>query len=226
MPRTRCPDPDCATIFSVEASRLGRSARCPACGIGLTARPLAIEQQLRDQESRVQGSAGADLRRLPLAVLVDNVRSLWNVGAIFRTADACGVQRMVLCGITGTPPRPEITKTALGAEDAVAWSYRADPMAALADLQQEGYVPVAIESTPIAIPLARFSWPDRICLVIGNEVAGVSPGLLAACSHHTGIPMLGVKDSLNVAVAFGIAAHAAATALSPRSGDHLRPPSA
>jgi tRNA G18 (ribose-2'-O)-methylase SpoU len=216
MPSTRCPDPGCATIFSVEAARLGKNGRCPACGIGLTARPLAIEEQLLAQEARVRGGTGADLRRLPLAVLVDNVRSLWNVGALFRTADACGVQRMILCGITGSPPRPEITKTALGAEEAVAWSYRADPVAALADLEREGYVPVAIESTPDAIPMARFPWPDRICLVIGNEVAGVSPSLLAACAHHAAIPMLGVKDSLNVAVAFGIAAHAAATALAPQ----------
>ena len=216
MPSTRCPDPGCATVFSVEAARLGKNGRCPACGIGLTARPLAIEEQLRAQEARVRGGAGADMRRLPLAVLVDNVRSLWNVGALFRTADACGVQRMILCGITGSPPRPEITKTALGAEEAVAWSYRADPVVALADLERDGYVPVAIESTPAAIPLASFPWPDRICLVIGNEVAGVSPQLLAACSRHAAIPMLGVKDSLNVAVAFGIAAHAAATALAPQ----------
>ena len=216
MPSTRCPDPGCATVFSVEAARLGKNARCPACGIGLTARPLAVEEQLRAQEARVRGGAGADMRRLPLAVLVDNVRSLWNVGALFRTADACGVQRMILCGITGSPPRPEITKTALGAEEAVAWSYRADPVDALADLEREGYVPVAIESTPAAIPMAHFPWPDRVCLIIGNEVAGVSPRLLAACSRHAAIPMLGVKDSLNVAVAFGIAAHAAATALAPQ----------
>ncbi len=213
MSQVRCPNPVCAALFEVDTSRLGRNVHCPDCASGLTARPVKIEEQLRAQEARVTGSPGASVARLPLSVLVDSVRSLWNVGAIFRTADACGVDEMILCGITGRPPRAEITKTALGAENAVAWTYRADPVAALIGVQEDGYVPVALERTDRAVPLSRMTWPTRICLVIGSEVAGISPPVLAACPRHVSIPMRGVKDSLNVAVAFGIAAHAAATSL-------------
>ncbi len=86
----------------------------------MTARPLEIEQKLLDQQARIRGGRGAAIERLPFAVVLDNVRSLWNVGSIFRTADACGVEQMVLTGVTGCPPRRELTKTALGAEEAVA----------------------------------------------------------------------------------------------------------
>ena len=213
MPQVRCPNPACATFFEVDMMRLGRNVPCPECASSLTARPVEVEEQLRAQEDRITGSPGAAVDRLPLSVLVDSVRSLWNVGSIFRTADACGVDKMILCGITGRPPRPEIAKTALGAQNAVAWRYRADPMAALATLREDGYVPVALERTDRAVPLSRMAWPARVCLVIGSEVAGISPPVLAACPSHVSIPMRGVKDSLNVAVAFGIAAHAAATSL-------------
>jgi tRNA G18 (ribose-2'-O)-methylase SpoU len=146
-------------------------------------------------------------------VLVDNVRSLWNVGSILRTSDACGVREVVLAGITGTPPRVQISKTALGAEQAVAWRYRAEPGEALEELIANGYTPVAVEATPRAVPLDEMAWPSPVCLVIGNEVAGVTPRVLEACPHHASIPMRGVKDSLNVAVAFGIAAHHVARVL-------------
>lgn len=151
--------------------------------------------------------------RLPFVALVDNVRSLWNVGSIFRTADACGVSRIVLCGITGCPPRPEIAKTALGAEDHVPWEYQPSALRALGALCGDGWRPVALEATPSAVPLDDVDWPERPCLVLGNEVAGVSPEVRAACALHVAIPMRGAKSSLNVAVAFGIAAYAAAAAL-------------
>ena len=200
-------------MFDVGPDRLGRNQRCPECGIGLTTRPLEIESHLRDQQERIQGVEFSPLPRLPLVVLVDNVRSLWNVGSIFRTADACGVERIVLAGITGCPPRQEIAKTALGAEQVVAWRYRANALEALDELRREGYVPVAIETSPRAVALDRFGWPDRTCLVIGNEVAGITPPLLEACAHHVFIPMRGLKDSFNVAVAFGISAFVASVAL-------------
>jgi tRNA G18 (ribose-2'-O)-methylase SpoU len=203
----RCPEPRCATVFELEAARLGRSVRCPACGVRLTARPLAIEAQLRAQQARIEGQPGLALPRLPIAVLLDDVRSLWNVGSILRTADACGVRQVVLSGITGCPPRVQISKTALGAERAVAWSYRADAVEALAELVGLGYVPVALETTSRARPLDAAEWPAAVCLVVGSEVAGVSPQLLEACPRHVSIPMRGVKDSLNVAVAFGIVVH-------------------
>ncbi|NIM00389.1 MAG: TrmH family RNA methyltransferase [Acidobacteria bacterium] len=179
----------------------------------MTARPLEVERKLLDQQARIRGGPGAAIERLPLTVVLDNVRSLWNVGSMFRTADACGVQQMFLTGVTGCPPRPELTKTALGAEQAVAWSYLADPVEAVRRLVAEGFEPIALETTPRGIPLDRFEWPHRVALVVGNEVAGVGAAVLDECDRHLSLPMLGVKDSLNVAVAFGIAAYAAARSL-------------
>jgi len=212
----RCPATQCSALFELPAERLGRNVYCLECGARMTARPAAVGEQLRIAERQRAGAAGAAVERLPLVVLVDNVRSLWNVGSIFRTADACGVRQLYLAGITGCPPRPEIAKTALGAEESVAWSYHAASLAALAQVREQGFTPVALESSPGAVSLDRMDWPDRCCLVIGNEVAGVSPELLDACPDHVRIPMLGVKQSLNVAVAFGIAAHRAAMSLCDR----------
>lgn len=211
--RVRCPGAGCRQVLELPTERLGRSMRCPACGVRMTARPLGIDERLQAQERRIAGGTGLAIARLPFAVLVDNVRSLWNVGSIFRTADACGVRELVLSGITGCPPRDEISKTALGAEQAVSWRYRAEPLAALRELVEQGYAPVALEASGRALPVEQLDWPARVCLVIGNEVAGVSPELLERCPHHARIAMLGVKESLNVAVAFGIAAYHAARAL-------------
>jgi tRNA(Leu) C34 or U34 (ribose-2'-O)-methylase TrmL len=199
-------------VFEVAPVWLGRNMHCPSCGSRMTARPASVEPRLRARERATPGGAGG-AARLPLAVLLDNLRSLWNVGSIFRTADACAASRLVLAGITGCPPRSRIEKTALGAERAVSWTYRASAGQALAELAGEGFVPVALEASPRAVPLDEFPFPGRVALVVGNEVAGVSPEVLEACPHHVSIPMRGVKDSLNVAVAFGIAAHRAAAAL-------------
>ncbi len=209
----RCPSQSCGVEFVLEAARLGKAVHCPACGVRMTARPLEIERQLVEQQDRIAGGRGASIERLPFAVVLDNVRSLWNVGSMFRTADACGVTKMILTGVTGCPPRPELTKTALGAERAVAWSYLADPVDAVRRLAAGGFEPVALETSPRAVPLDRFEWPERVALVVGNEVAGVGAPVLEECRHQLSLPMLGVKDSLNVAVAFGVAAYAAARAL-------------
>ena len=154
--------------------------------------------------------------RLPLAILADNLRSLWNVGSLFRTSDACGVRLLSLCGITGTPPRESIAKTALSAELAVRWCYRAEALTGLTELMADGYTPVALETTTDAVPLEEFRWPEQPCLVVGNEVRGISPEVLDACTLRVMIPMRGVKESLNVAVALGIAAHHAARQLESR----------
>jgi tRNA G18 (ribose-2'-O)-methylase SpoU len=184
----------------------------------MTARPLEVDLELARRADLPPRSAETPRARLPFVIVADNLRSLWNVGSIFRTADACGASRIVLCGISGCPPRPEIAKTALGAERAVDWEYRAEASTVLEPLRAEGYHAVALERTPRSLPLDEVRWPDRVCLLLGNEVAGVSSPLLEACSLHVHIPMLGVKGSLNVAVAFGIAAFAIARALSARDG--------
>lgn len=216
----RCPSPACGRIVDVLPEWLGRNMYCPACGVRMTARPIAVETRLREKQNRVSGGRGEALRRLPLLVLVDNLRSMWNVGSIFRTADACGVRQIMLTGISPCPPRAEISKTALGAEEAVAWSYHADAVEALREARRRGYRPVALENSDTAVPVDDLAWAERVCLVIGNEVAGVSSALLELCDAQVRIPMLGVKNTLNVAVAFGIAAHRAAAALAvdpPRS---------
>ncbi len=212
----RCPSERCGVVFRPPAGWLGRNMYCPACGVRMTARPIAVDTELRARPSAFGGGRGG-MRRLPFAVLVDNVRSLWNIGSIFRTADACGVEKLVLTGISGCPPRDAISKTALGAEQVIPWEYHADAPAALKRLIEQGYVPLALEATPLAEPLERVRWPERPCLVIGNEVAGVGAPLLDACSRHVAIPMRGVKDSLNVAVAFGIAAHRVSLELAAES---------
>ncbi len=148
-----------------------------------------------------------DRAPFPLYGLLDNVRSLWNVGSIFRTADAAGVKKLYLCGMTGRPPRPEIAKTALGAETTVPWEYVQDPLKAAVTLKNLGVRIVALETAPGAVPCDAFDYPFPLCLVVGHEVDGVSRPLLAAADAVVSIPMHGRKESLNVAVAFGVAAY-------------------
>ena len=144
-----------------------------------------------------------------VVVLLDNIRSLYNTGSILRTADASGVERVVLCGITprpdqGSRQRRAIAKTALGAEDTVPWSYEADTAKAIERLAADGYQVVAVETAPDAVNL--FEWTPRwpVCLVFGHEVEGVSPGLAPGVDAVIRIPMLGHKRSLNVATAAGV----------------------
>jgi tRNA G18 (ribose-2'-O)-methylase SpoU len=141
---------------------------------------------------------------LPVAVLLDNVRSLYNVGAFFRTADAAGVEKLYLCGITGHPPKRAITKTALGAEETVAWEHAWDPCAVAESLRTRGYEVAAIETAVHAVDL--FEWEPRfpVCLIFGHEVEGIRPELSARADTHVRIPMLGGKHSLNVATAGGV----------------------
>ena len=142
--------------------------------------------------------------RLPVSILLDNVRSLYNVGAFFRTADAAGVERLLLCGITGRPPKKALTKTALGAEQSVPWEHSWEAIPALERTRGLGYEIAAIETTTHAVDL--FDWRPRfpVCVVFGHEVEGISPELSARCDTHVRIPMLGMKHSLNVATAGGV----------------------
>ena len=213
--QVECPSSSCRAVFEIPLERLGKNVYCLSCGTRMTAKPLQVDKALRQREPQTGGGAGVS-PRFPLAALLDSVRSLWNVGSIFRSADACGCAELMLTGITGTPPRKEITKTALGAEELVTWRYCADPLEALGALRAEGYVGVALETSERAAPLDDFEWPTKSCLVLGNEVAGVTVPLLDACEHHVEISMYGAKESFNVAVAFGIAAHHAAQAMARR----------
>jgi len=150
------------------------------------------------------GEAYARIDRLPVAVLLDNVRSLYNVGAFFRTADAVRAEAIILAGITPTPEDPRIAKTALGAERSVAWSKAADAAAAIDGLRARGHEIAAIETSLQAVDL--FDWHPRFpaCVVFGHEVEGIQPALLERCDVHVRIPTLGTKGSINVATAGGV----------------------
>lgn len=142
-----------------------------------------------------------------ICLLAHNVRSLWNVGSFFRTCDAMGVEKMYLTGYTGIPPRREITKVAIGAEEFVPWEQFADPLEILTKLKEEGWSLVALEITPDAIDIINYQPADNVCLIVGHELTGVPPEILSLCDATVMIPMLGQKESLNVAVAAGIALH-------------------
>lgn len=145
--------------------------------------------------------------RIPLTVVLDNVRSLNNIGSIFRTCDAFAVERLVLCGISQTPPSPEIHKTALGAEETVPWSYFADTLAAVAALRADGYTVCCLEQVHHSVMLQDFR-PEpsrRYALIAGHEVNGVDQRVVDACDICLEIPQCGTKHSLNVSVSTGLA---------------------
>lgn len=144
--------------------------------------------------------------KLPLVVVLDNIRSMHNVGSVFRTADAFRVAKLVLCGYTPQPPHRDIHKTALGATDTVAWEYAATTLAAAQALQAEGYRLLAVEQTTEAVPLTSYRWDGQqpLALILGNEVEGVSDEVLALCQQAVEIPQEGTKHSLNISVAAGI----------------------
>jgi tRNA G18 (ribose-2'-O)-methylase SpoU len=144
--------------------------------------------------------------KMPVVILLDNVRSLHNVGSAFRTADAFRCERMVLTGITGTPPHREIHKTALGATDSVAWEYAPLPEDAARKMKEAGYKIVVVEQTTESLPLQKFTpeTGDRICLVFGNEISGVSENIIALADTAVEIPQSGTKHSLNISVCVGI----------------------
>jgi 23S rRNA (guanosine2251-2'-O)-methyltransferase len=141
---------------------------------------------------------------IPVAILLDNVRSLYNVGAFFRTADAAGCEKLYLCGITGRPPEPGISKTALGAETTVAWEHHASAAALIQQLRQRHYEIAAVETSTHSVDL--FDWHPTfpVCVLFGHEVDGLPATLLDLCDTYVRIPMLGRKHSLNVATAGGV----------------------
>lgn len=144
--------------------------------------------------------------KTPLILVLDNVRSLNNVGSAFRTGDAFRIQKIYLCGITGTPPHREIQKTALGATESVDWEYVRDTAELIKNLKQKGIKTIALEQVSNSIPLNKFdASPDETyALVFGNEVFGVSEEVISEVDHVVEIPQLGTKHSFNISVSIGI----------------------
>ena len=159
-----------------------------------------------DELGRVSPSLYKETPKMPVVLVLDNVRSALNVGSIFRTSDSFLVERLLLCGITARPPHSEINKTALGATESVTWSYEPDTLTAIAELKKEGYAIWAVEQVEGSTALQLFRMPEgsKLALVLGNEVEGVSDGVLGLCDGALEVPQFGSKHSLNVAVCAGI----------------------
>lgn len=146
-------------------------------------------------------------KKSPLVLVLDNVRSLNNVGSAFRTADAFRIEKLFLCGITGTPPHRDIQKTALGATESIEWEYCMNTVQIIEKLKALGYQLCAVEQVENSVKLNSFS-PEKgkkYALIFGNEVFGVEEEVLKSCDHVLEIPQLGTKHSLNIAVSLGIA---------------------
>ncbi len=178
---------------------------CPKCKsetVVIHEIPLSTE---RSQIDQVNNS-----RRLNCEVLLDNIRSTFNVGAIFRSADGVGIKKIHLCGITPSPANTKVHKTALGAEDKIPYETYYNALDLAKELKNNGYTLWAIEKTDISQSILDFKISVEskpTLLIMGNEITGVDPDLLKICDLHLHIPMVGLKNSLNVAIAFGIAVY-------------------
>jgi tRNA G18 (ribose-2'-O)-methylase SpoU len=184
--------------------------RCPQC-LGETRVVLRKEMGEGEAVGEVKSKKGEVGQEKVRAVLLDNIRSAWNVGSILRSADGFGFGHAYLCGITPTPKADAVQKTSLGAEEYVTWSYHNDAVKLVKDLKAKGWKVRALEENARAVPISQFA-TSRILhpfvLIVGNEVTGVDPDLLDLADHILHIPMRGQKRSFNVANAFSIAAYA------------------
>lgn len=145
-------------------------------------------------------------QKVPLVIVLDDVRSLHNVGSVFRTADAFSVEKVWLCGITAQPPHREIEKTALGATESVEWEYDNDCVSVISRLKDQGYYIIGVEQVARSVKLGEFA-PEsdmKLALVFGNEVKGVSQVVLHQCHEYLEIPQSGTKHSLNISVSVGV----------------------
>ncbi len=159
-----------------------------------------------DELNRMNADQFIKAPKIPVVIVLDNIRSQNNTGSIFRTADAFRLEGILLCGITATPPNREIQKTALGATESVSWKYFPSTLTAIDELKTDGYTIIAVEQTRNSTPLQDFiPQPDgKYALIFGNEVEGVDEEILENCRQILEIPQFGTKHSLNVAVAVGI----------------------
>lgn len=165
-----------------------------------------MNQKTKNEDlSRLSADEFIASQKQPIVIVLDNVRSLNNVGSVFRTADAFLIEEIMLCGVTGTPPNKEIEKTALGATSTVKWAHYATTQNAINFLKQKNYKIFAIEQAKEKIWLNKFNVTnEKIALVFGNEVYGVEQEVINNCDGVIEIPQLGTKHSLNISVSVGI----------------------
>lgn len=194
----RCTAATCGTRFPIPVGH-ERHGTCPICD----APTIDVETYPAPHDI----AAGADDSHQVAGVL-DNIRSALNVGTMLRAADGARVRHMHLCGLTAPGDHPKVIKTSLGAETATEWTHHTDAVRCAETLLDDGWTLWAVESTPTSISLETLeAVPDKVALIVGNERAGVDPGLLRLADQHVHLPMAGSKTTLNVGVAFGIAAY-------------------
>lgn len=205
----RCPYSDCADFDVLRGLDDIKARICQSCKRPFTSRVSLHHSEMAKKGERIVSSSGGPLAEL--VVVVEDLRSLHNVGATFRTADGAGFGHLYLCGITGVPPRNQISKVALGSEEVVKWSFYPRVTDCLEHLKKSGYHIVALEKTEASKPLLQCLSKNLLrrplALVIGNEVDGVSSEALYLSDLISHLSMRGVKNSLNVSVAFGAAAY-------------------
>jgi tRNA G18 (ribose-2'-O)-methylase SpoU len=174
--------------------------------LGLMVYLCGMRKLSMDELNRKSVHEFKESEKMPVMVVLDNIRSMHNVGSVFRTADAFLLQGIYLCGYTPRPPHRDIHKTALGATETVHWQYVPTTMEAVQQLKQEGYQVFAVEQVENSIPLHRFDVAAHypLAVVFGNEVTGVEGEVLKLCDGSIEIPQLGMKHSLNISVAAGI----------------------
>lgn len=165
-----------------------------------------MRKLLNEEMNRLTKEEFRQAEKLPVIIVLDNVRSLYNVGSVFRTADAFRAEAMYLCGITATPPHREIHKTALGADETVFWKYFKTAESAAVELKDRGWKIVAVEQAEQSIALNTFQFErnEKIALIFGNEVSGVSDGVMKIADSCIEIPQAGTKHSLNISVSAGV----------------------
>ncbi|GAM24836.1 hypothetical protein SAMD00019534_080110 [Acytostelium subglobosum LB1] len=240
---THCIEASCHLPFKVPAKLRGMEGYCPRCATKQTFKKHTSsyqrllrrrrDQYMVDLEAKTKVLSSLDLEKSPpsgISVLLDDCRSLANTGSVFRSCDGAGFSHVYLCGITGSPPNEQISKTALGAEEFVPWSYAESALYCVRELKSKGVKIVGIEQDERSMPLleqgldhlvqslstspdadaAAAAGPPPICLLFGNEVGGLSPEVIDECDYIFDLPMRGQKISLNIAVSFGIVAYVVA----------------
>lgn len=226
---TRCPYPNCLAEFETECDLPAgdwhfERGHCASCGRPASLRPMSVIETVdrilkqRQESGTICSVNESNNAPYSVACILEDVRSLWNVGSIFRTSDGAGVEKIFLCGVTGCPPRKEIAKTSLGAENTIPWEYASGTVAVLSSLRERGFQILGLErnsvSRLLSAVIAEGLLKKPICMVVGNEVTGLSAETLALCHFLGHLPMRGHKESLNVAVAYGIAIYSVTERLS------------
>lgn len=199
----QCSNQNCNFRFPAP-NNSGIGVQCPKC----KSDTLIIHEINLNHEEQYENNEHRQANKLN--VVLDNIRSTFNVGAIFRSADGVGIKKIHLCGITPSPSNPKVHKTSLGSEFTVNYETHPNAVSLIKSMKENGYIIWALEKTSISQSIFNYEISESshpTILVVGNEITGVDPDVLKLCDAHLHIPMVGLKNSLNVAIAFGIAVY-------------------